>query len=70
MYKKNLIIKKLGKQSLQLVYKYQYEKDHQKKENPMSIHVKVPISTEVIELNPDCKISGAYEDKRLVITIG
>jgi len=36
----------------------------------MSIHVKVPISTEVIELNPDCKISGAYEDKRLVITIG
>jgi hypothetical protein len=27
----------------------------------MSINVKVPISTEVIESNPDCKIRGFFE---------
>ncbi|MEW6732340.1 MAG: hypothetical protein AB1489_13515 [Acidobacteriota bacterium] len=35
----------------------------------MAVYVNVPISTEVIESNPDCKISGAYENGRLVITI-
>jgi transposase-like protein len=35
----------------------------------MAVYVSVPISTEVIERNPDCKISGAYENGRLVITI-
>lgn len=35
----------------------------------MAIYVTVPISTEVIEANPDCKISGAYENGVLMITI-
>ena len=35
----------------------------------MAVHVKVPISTNVIESNPDCKISGAYEAGRLIVTI-
>ncbi len=35
----------------------------------MSIYVNAPISTEVIESNPDCKISGEYENGSLVITI-
>ena len=35
----------------------------------MAVHVKVPISTNVIESNPDCAISGAYEAGRLIVTI-
>ena len=35
----------------------------------MALHVTVPISTAVIEANPDCAISGAYENGQLVITI-
>ena len=35
----------------------------------MSFYVKIPISTEVIESNPDCKINGVYKNKTLVITI-
>ena len=35
----------------------------------MALHVTVPISTAVIEANPDCALSGAYENGRLVITI-
>jgi len=35
----------------------------------MSINVNVPISTEVIESNPDCKISGCYENGVLLLTI-
>jgi hypothetical protein len=35
----------------------------------MSVHVSVPVSTEVINSNPDCRISGAYEDGVLMITI-
>lgn len=35
----------------------------------MALYVTVPISTEVIEFNPDCTISGAYEDGVLMITI-
>jgi len=35
----------------------------------MSCYIKVPINTEVIESNPDCKISGGYEEGTLVITI-
>jgi hypothetical protein len=35
----------------------------------MALYVTVPISTEVIESNPDCTISGAYEDGMLMITI-
>lgn len=35
----------------------------------MSVHVTVPITTEVIKLNPDCQISGEYEEGRLVLTI-
>lgn len=34
-----------------------------------TVHVSVPISTEVTGANPDCRISGAYEDGALVITI-
>ena len=33
------------------------------------IHVSVPVSTEVINANPDCSVSGAYQDGALVITI-
>lgn len=33
------------------------------------VHVSVPINTEVIALNPDARISGAYEDGVLVITV-
>ena len=40
-----------------------------KKENSMGINVKVPISTEVIESNPDCQIKGEFEKGRLVIEI-
>lgn len=35
----------------------------------MALYVTVPLSTEVIEQNADCKIRGAYEHGRLVITI-
>jgi hypothetical protein len=35
----------------------------------MSLYVTVPISTEVIELNPDCAFSTAYEDGVLMITV-
>ena len=35
----------------------------------MALYVTVPVSTEVIESNPDCTISGAYEDGVLRITI-
>jgi hypothetical protein len=35
----------------------------------MSVSVTVPITTEVIKLNPDCQISGAYEEGCLVLTI-
>lgn len=35
----------------------------------MSVQVLVPVSTEVINGNPDCRISGAYEDGVLMITI-
>lgn len=37
-------------------------------ESPI-LHVSVPITTEVINANRDCQISGAYEDGALVITI-
>ena len=35
----------------------------------MAIHVRVPISTNVIECNPDCTIDGVYENGRLVVKI-
>jgi hypothetical protein len=35
----------------------------------MSLQVKVPIRTAVIEANSDCKISGRYVDEALVIRI-
>jgi hypothetical protein len=35
----------------------------------MALHVTVPISTAVLEANPDCAISGTYENGQLVITI-
>jgi len=35
----------------------------------MAVYVTVPVSTEVIEANPDCQISGAYEHGVLMITI-
>jgi hypothetical protein len=35
----------------------------------MALHVTVPVSTEVIESNPDCIIRGAYEEGVLMITI-
>lgn len=35
----------------------------------MALHVTVPVSTEVIEANPDCAISGGYEEGVLMITI-
>jgi Transposase len=35
----------------------------------MTLHVMVPVSTEVIESNPECTISGAYEEGVLMITI-
>jgi hypothetical protein len=35
----------------------------------MSLYVNVPISTEVIESNPDCQIRGFYENAQLVIEI-
>ena len=35
----------------------------------MALFVTVPISTEVIESNADCALSGAYENGVLVITI-
>ncbi len=35
----------------------------------MSLDVTVPISTEVIESNPDCQIRGFYEKNQLVIEI-
>ena len=35
----------------------------------MSLYVTVPIGTEVIELNPDCAFSTAYEDGVLMITV-
>ena len=35
----------------------------------MALPVTIPISTEVIENNPDCKIEGRYEKGRVVITV-
>jgi len=35
----------------------------------MALPVTIPISTEVIENNPDCKIEGHYEKGRVVITV-
>jgi len=35
----------------------------------MALPVTIPISTEVIENNPDCKIKGHYEKGRVVITV-
>lgn len=35
----------------------------------MALYITVPISTEVIESNPDCKMSAEYENGVLVITI-
>ena len=35
----------------------------------MSLYVTVPISTEVIESNPDCAFSSAYEEGALIITV-
>ena len=35
----------------------------------MALYVTIPISTEVIEQNADCKIGGVYEHGRLVVTI-
>jgi len=35
----------------------------------MALSVTIPISTEVIENNPDCKIDGQYEKGRIVIRI-
>jgi len=35
----------------------------------MALYVTVPVSTEVIESNPDCQIRGAYENEVLMITI-
>lgn len=35
----------------------------------MSLYITVPISTEVIESNPDCAFSSAYEEGALVITV-
>ena len=35
----------------------------------MALYVTIPISTEVIEQNSDCKIEGTYENGKLVITI-
>lgn len=35
----------------------------------MVVHISVPISTEVLTANPDCRISGAYEDGVLMVTI-
>jgi hypothetical protein len=47
-------------QTLQIVSKEKYS---------MSIDVKVPISTEVIESNPDCQIKGFFEEGMLVIEV-
>jgi hypothetical protein len=35
----------------------------------MPLQVRIPVSTEVIENNPDCKIEGHYEQGRIVIVI-
>ena len=35
----------------------------------MALYVTIPVSTEVIERNPDCRISGAYENGVVMITI-
>jgi hypothetical protein len=35
----------------------------------MAVYVTVPVSTEVIEANPDCPISGAYENGVLRLTL-
>jgi hypothetical protein len=35
----------------------------------MSLYVMVPISTEVIESNPDCAFSSAYEEGALIVTV-
>ncbi len=35
----------------------------------MALYVSVPVSTEVIEMSPDCRITGAYENGVLMITI-
>ena len=35
----------------------------------MALSVTIPISTEVIENNPDCTIKGQYEKGRVVLTV-
>ena len=35
----------------------------------MALEILVPVSTEVIEENPDCIIDGKYKDGALVISI-
>jgi transposase-like protein len=35
----------------------------------MSVHISVPVSTEVLNSNADCRLSGAYEDGVLMITV-
>lgn len=35
----------------------------------MPLHLRIPVSTEVIESNPDCHLEGCYEQGRVVITI-
>jgi len=35
----------------------------------MAVKILVPVSTEVIEENPDCIINGEYKDGALVINI-
>ena len=35
----------------------------------MALSVTIPISTEVVENNPDCRIDGQYEKGRVLITV-
>ena len=35
----------------------------------MTVHVSVPVSTEVLNSNADCRLSGAYEEGALMITV-
>ena len=35
----------------------------------MPLQVRIPVSTEVIENNPDCQIEGIYAQERIVILI-
>lgn len=40
-----------------------------RKDEPMALEILVPVSTEVIEENPECVVSGKYKDGALVISI-